>query len=160
MRQKFSSVRQLTLLENQTRGCHTPGSGKLYPLAKGLRGNQRRDAKKHWVSSGHSGDPADVRFTPESRHMQRTSLCPLWAKSGHSCDERPLLPFAVFVSEVLKHKHADCRGWIALLRRGNDPGDQFRERHSLADQADVTNWPEYRFSMLFNADSRKRIEGG
>ena len=60
-----------------------PALGKLYPLAKGLRGNQRRDAKKHWVSSGHSGDPADVRFTPESRRMQRTSLCPLWAKSGH-----------------------------------------------------------------------------
>jgi hypothetical protein len=25
-----------------------------------------------------------VRFTPESGHVQRTSLCLLWANSGHS----------------------------------------------------------------------------
>src|SRR5262249_26639958 len=25
-----------------------------------------------------------VRFTPESGHLQCTSACPLWAKSGHS----------------------------------------------------------------------------
>src|SRR5262245_47274973 len=24
-----------------------------------------------------------VRFTPESGHVQRTKLCPLWARSGH-----------------------------------------------------------------------------
>ena len=60
-----------------------PALGKLYPLAKGLRGNQRRDAKKHWVSSGHSRDPADVRFTPESGHVRCNSRCLLRAKSGH-----------------------------------------------------------------------------
>jgi hypothetical protein len=27
---------------------------------------------------------AHVRFTPKSGHVQRTSLCLLWAKSGHS----------------------------------------------------------------------------
>ena len=29
------------------------------------------------------GQTADVRFTPKSGHVQRTSRCPLWANSGH-----------------------------------------------------------------------------
>ena len=36
---------------------------------------------------------ADIRASPSPRDV-----------------ERPLVPFAVFVAEVLKHKHADCRG--------------------------------------------------
>ena len=93
MRQKFSSVRQLTLLENQTRDCHTPvlldrlsyvrgtmipltrkclrGPWQTLPFSQGLRGNQRRDAKKHWVSSGHSGNPTE--------HVRCKQECPLCA---------------------------------------------------------------------------------
>src|SRR5262249_34071458 len=48
----------------------------------------RRIIKIIWnVRFGSKADictaPAHVRFTPESRHMQCTSACPLWAKSGH-----------------------------------------------------------------------------
>src|SRR5262245_37966594 len=37
--------------------------------------------------------PADVRFTPKSRHMQCTSACPLWARSGHLVTRRQATRF-------------------------------------------------------------------
>jgi hypothetical protein len=36
-----------------------------------------------WVKSRHGDEPNDVRFTPESGHVQCTSQCPLSANSGH-----------------------------------------------------------------------------
>ena len=36
-----------------------------------------------WVMRGHSHRNRDVRFTPESGHLQCTSPCPRWAISGH-----------------------------------------------------------------------------
>jgi hypothetical protein len=35
------------------------------------------------VQNGMSAAQGHVCFTPESGHVQCTSLCPLWAKSGH-----------------------------------------------------------------------------
>src|SRR5262245_24688794 len=37
-----------------------------------------------------------VRFTPESRHVQCSSRCPLWAKSGHS---RGLIDYFIGAAE-------------------------------------------------------------
>ena len=37
-----------------------------------------------WVKSGHSERKKGCRFTPNSRHVQRTSPCPLSANSGHA----------------------------------------------------------------------------
>ena len=36
-----------------------------------------------WVKSRHVQRKKHVRFTPESRHVQRNSACPLCANSGH-----------------------------------------------------------------------------
>ena len=57
-------------------------------------------------------DQSDVRFTPESGHVQCTSSCLLWAKSGHAAvAPEPLLfgqsrasqVFGEFLPNVLVH---------------------------------------------------------
>src|SRR5262249_33064978 len=36
-----------------------------------------------WVKSRHCSKKSNVRFTPESGHLQCNGPCPLWANSGH-----------------------------------------------------------------------------
>src|SRR5262249_37590111 len=61
--------RRLEMLPRQT---STPGDGWL---------------EAHNVRFGSKADilrcDNDVRFTPDGGHLQCTSACPLWAKSGH-----------------------------------------------------------------------------
>jgi hypothetical protein len=49
-----------------------------------LDGPWRLGSRLHYDPIDHKG--LHVGFTPESRHVQCTSRCPLWAKSGHACD--------------------------------------------------------------------------
>ena len=67
----------------------------LPPLERFLRDESRTGAAQPFVCRNlfdRFGSKADicsakrhVRFTPKSRHVQRNSLCPLCANSGHSC---------------------------------------------------------------------------
>src|SRR5262249_25697980 len=53
----------------------------------------------------------DVRFTPESGHVQRTRSCPLWAKSGLMQRSKNDSLFDQLVGELLemqRHVEAEC----------------------------------------------------
>jgi len=54
--------------------------------------------------STFSGAPADVRFTPEGRHMLCTTACPLWAtevKFTPSHNEQRITPHQLLSHEVV-----------------------------------------------------------
>ena len=56
-----------------------------------------------------------VRFTPESRHLQCNSACPLSAKSGH------LIRWFRLIDRLLEFRNDDDRSSMHRLRQKQSP---------------------------------------
>ena len=54
-----------------------------------------------------------VPFTPESRHVQRTSRCPLSANSGHGHPLITLFFISCLFRDLRKRSEGVCRGLFA-----------------------------------------------
>src|SRR5262245_21748754 len=78
---KIAIKRQAMSALGQKQTCAAQNSmSALHPIAT---------AKAKIPKHGH------VRFTPESGHVQCTSTCPLWAKSGHGAMALNMQPYCV-----------------------------------------------------------------
>src|SRR5262249_51625329 len=66
--------------KNKTNSSHIPSAGTA---CSGTNFFVRKNRNARTRRRHH------VRFTPESGHVQRTRLCPLWAISGHCTIRSP-----------------------------------------------------------------------